>query len=179
MPSNRTARSEIQMRHAWIFNWQSTWFWGSIGYSIGSTLVLWLLFKCLQPETNSVLKRIAVLSIFLGLEAGSAILYFLALNDQPIYDFGFVVTYFLPVLLFVIVATLTLVVFGVFLTDFMSLSRCRHFVPALFLGTVIQIAFALAYGSPAGFALCGVGLVENIAKILTNFKKEKLHVKVD
>jgi hypothetical protein len=88
-----------------------------------------------------------------------------ALRDHPVYDDGFVLTYLLPVLLFLITSAIFLASQVFLFANFMSEDRCRQFLPVIICGNVYQNAYVMAYGSIGGVLLFLSGVMENAAKL--------------
>jgi hypothetical protein len=145
-------------------DWTSRPFYFSIAFSAFSVFGTRPFFEQLRPRTP-VLKLTFFLAIALANEIASGALFVAALRDQPVFDHGFVLTYALPVLVVLLTLPVCVAAALLLLEAFPSAEACRQFLPAIVCGNLLELAYALAYGSAAGFLLFAVGVAENAAKL--------------
>jgi hypothetical protein len=165
---------------AWyVIDWNSIPLYSSIAFSCLSTCGIKFFFGQLGPRI-SVLRRSILALIAISNEIISASLFIIALRDQPVFDYGFIITYLLPVLLFIFTSSLFLATTFAFLfSDFTSPGTVREFLPAILIGNLYEVAYALAYGSFGGFLLLFCGIVENFVKLAVMNAEGQQGEKVD
>ena len=149
-----------------LIDFRSFWFWISLFLIIIVSTIGIILLKLItyQKKTNDFIIYSILLFIPLILEN---FVYFTCLKKQPIFDYGFMVSIFVPVILFyffLIIFIINLFYIKKLLKGIYK-SNLSYFILFFFI-LLIKISFALAHSSPCGFFLSFISFILIIIQII-------------
>lgn len=144
----------------------------SIILTLGSLYPLNLVVKNVSRPGTKIPARsrawFAALLLFVW-ELLDGFVYVIAIRNQPIFDWGNVVTVYIPVILFMFSASALLVTSSIAILafPFMSLSGLAFGRSGIIATSVMTWAFAMAHGSGVAVLLAFIGSIVNIIKFVS------------